>query len=257
MRLKNKRALVTGGASGIGYAIVLRFLEEGAAVAFSDINADGARRAESELRKSGNAKAYAGDVTNSADCRRVVDEAVRFLGGLDILVNNAGIDIKGTVTDISDEDWDRQLDVNIGGVYRMSKYAVPEIIKAGGGAVVNIGSIAAFIGYTGLSAYCTSKGGVVQLTRCMAGDYAKHNIRVNSVNPGVVDTPLLEHACKAQAGPGGDWQALKASYVNAQMLDRVAQPREIANAVLFLASDEASFITGEALMVDGGLIIQE
>jgi dihydroanticapsin dehydrogenase len=149
-----------------------------------------------------------GDVSKSADASRLVSEAVKFLGGLDILVNNAGIDIKGTVVDISDEDWERQIGVNLGGVYRMSKYAVPEMIKAGGGAVVNIGSIAAFLGYSGLAAYGASKGAVVQLTRNMASDFAKHKIRVNSVNPGVVDTPLLEHACKAQAGANGDWQAM-------------------------------------------------
>ena len=196
------------------------------------------------------------DVTKSAECKKAVDEAVRFLGGLDILVNNAGIDVKGTVAEISEEDWERQIAVNLGGVYRMSKYALPEIIKAGGGAVVNMGSIAAFLGYSRLAAYGASKGAVVQLTRNMAVDFAKHNVRVNSVNPGVVDTPLLEHACKAIAGPNGDWQAAKRDYLAGQLLPRAAQPSEIAAAVLYLASDEAGFVTGSAFMIDGGYQIQ-
>ena len=257
MRLENKRALVTGGASGIGYAVVERFLREGATVVFCDVNAAATECATKALaRGAGKVKGLVADVTNSADCRRVVDEGTRFLGGLNILVNNAGIDLKGNVVEISEEDWERQIAVNLGGVYRMSKYAIPEIIKAKGGAVVNIGSIAAFLGYTGLAAYGASKGAVVQLTRNMAADFAQYNVRVNSVNPGVVDTPLLEHACKAAAGPNGDWQAVKQAYVDGQLVRRAAQPSEIAAAVLYLASDEAAFVTGCALMVDGGYQIQ-
>lgn len=258
MRLKSKRALVTGGASGIGYAVVERFLQEGAAVAFADINAAGCKQTEEHFSNSGGkVRGVQGDVSKSSDAQRIVSEAATFLGGLDILVNNAGIDVKGSVVDISDEDWERQIAVNLGGVYRMSKFAIPELIKAGGGAVVNIGSIAGFLGYTGLAAYGASKGAVVQLTRNMAGDYAKHHIRVNSVNPGVVDTPLLEHACKEQAGPNGDWQAIKRMYMEGQLMKRAAKPSEIAAAVLFLASEDASFVTGAALLVDGGYAIQE
>jgi dihydroanticapsin dehydrogenase len=257
MRLTNKRALVTGGASGIGYAIVERFLKEGAAVVFCDIATEATERAEKTLSAGGGkVRGVIADVTKSAECKKAVDEAVRFLGGLDILVNNAGIDVKGTVAEISEEDWERQIAVNLGGVYRMSKYALPEIIKAGGGAVVNMGSIAAFLGYSRLAAYGASKGAVVQLTRNMAVDFAKHNVRVNSVNPGVVDTPLLEHACKTIAGPNGDWQAVKRDYLAGQLLPRAAQPSEIAAAVLYLASDEAGFVTGSALMIDGGYQIQ-
>jgi dihydroanticapsin dehydrogenase len=255
MRLHGKRALVTGGASGIGFAIVERFVQEGATVAFCDINAGGCAKAEARFRGKGQVHGIVGDVSKSADASSIVSHAVQFLGGLDVLVNNAGIDVKGNVVEISEDDWERQMAVNVGGVFRMSKYAIPEMIKAGGGAIVNIGSIAAFLGFTGLAAYGTSKGAVVQLTRNMAGDFARHNVRVNSVNPGVVDTPLLEHACRAQAGE--NWQALKQSYIDAQLLKRVAKPEEIASAVLFLASDEAGFITGTALTVDGGFAIQE
>jgi dihydroanticapsin dehydrogenase len=258
MRLAKKRAIVTGGASGIGYAIVERFLKEGAAVAFCDIAADATERATKALSTPGKkVTGLLADVTKSADCKRAVDNALQFLGGLDILVNNAGIDVKGTVVDMSEEDWEKQISVNLGGVYRMSKYAVPQIINAGGGAVVNIGSIAAFLGYKGLAAYGASKGAVVQLTRNMAADFAEYKVRVNSVNPGVVDTPLLEHACKAAAGPEGDWQAVKQAYLSGQLLPRAAQPSEIAAAVVYLASDEAGFVTGSALMIDGGYQIQE
>ncbi len=258
MRLQGKRALVTGGASGIGYAIVERFLQEGAAVAFADINPAGCKQAEEKFSKgAGKVRGIQGDVSKSSDAQRIVSDAATFLGGIDILVNNAGIDVKGSVVDISDQDWERQIAVNLGGVYRMSKYAIPELIKAGGGAVVNIGSIAGFLGYTGLAAYGASKGAVVQLTRNMAGDFARHHIRVNSVNPGVVDTPLLEHACKEQAGPNGDWEAIKRMYMEGQLMKRAAKPSEIAAAVLFLASDDASFVTGAALLVDGGYAIQE
>lgn len=257
MQLENKRALVTGGASGIGRAIVGRFLQEGAAVALCDIDAPACRAAGDELRVQGyRIIPLVGDVANAADAKRMVEEAVTFLGGLDILVNNAGIDTKGTVVTAADEDWDRQIAVNLTGVYRMSKYAIPEIIKAGGGAVVNVGSVAAFVGVANLAAYGASKGAVVQLTRNMASDFAADDVRVNSVNPGVVDTPLLERACRSLAGPDGDWQGVKQAYVETQLMKRAAHSSEVANAVLFLASDEASFITGTALMVDGGFSIQ-
>jgi NAD(P)-dependent dehydrogenase (short-subunit alcohol dehydrogenase family) len=258
MRLKGKRALVTGGASGIGYAVVERFLEEGAAVAFGDINAAGCKNAEKAFSKNGGkVRGLQGDVSKSADAQKIVTEAAKFLGGLDIVINNAGVDVAGTVADISDEDWERQIAINLGGVYRITKYAIPELIKAGGGSIVNIGSTAAFLGYTGLAAYGASKGAVVQLTRNMAADFAKQNIRANSVNPGVVDTPLVEHACRQMAGPGGDWEAIKQKYLEGQLMKRAARPSEIAAAVLFLASDEASFVTGAALLVDGGYAIQE
>lgn len=195
-----------------------RFLQESAAVVFCDINADATERAKKAFSaEGGKVTGLTADVTISADCRKAVDEAVRFLGGLDILVNNAEIDVKGSVVDISEENWERQIAVNLGGVYRMSKYALPEIIKAGGGAVVNIGSIAAFLGYPGLAAYGASTGAVVQLTRNMAVDFAQYSVRVNSVNPGVVDSPLLEHACKTLAGPTGDWQGVKRAYLGGQL----------------------------------------
>jgi NAD(P)-dependent dehydrogenase (short-subunit alcohol dehydrogenase family) len=257
MRLKRKRALVTGGASGIGYGIVERFLQEGAAVAFCDINAEACSVALGQLSSNGrNVKGLVGDVSKSADARCIVEEAVAHLGGLDILVNNAGIATHGTILETSDEVWDRQMAVSLDGVFRMSKHAVPAIIKAGGGAIVNIGSIGGFLGFKGIAAYCTAKGAVVQLTRNMAADFAEYKVRVNSVNPGAVLTPMIEESLKVQAGLGGDWQAVKQALVEGQLFQRTATPAEIASAVLFLASDEAGFITGTALMVDGGYQIK-
>lgn len=256
MRLQGKRALVTGAASGIGLATVERFVEEGAAVVAADINAEGARVLAQRL-SSARQKVWAtsGDVSKTADAQRMVGEAVQHLGGLDILINNAGIDVKGSVVDISDENWDRQIAVNLTSIQRMCKFAIPEMIKCGGGSIVNTGSIAGYLAYSGLAAYGASKGGVVQITRNIVADFAAQNIRCNSVNPGVVNTPLLVHACKEVAGPGGDWEAVAKAYCAGQFIQRPAEPREIANAILFLASDEASFITGADLLVDGGFRI--
>ena len=187
MRLKGKRALITGAASGIGLAAVERFVEEGAAVAAADINAEGVRALAKRLSAAGHkVGATSGDVSKTGDAKRMVEEAVAFLGGLDILINNAGIDVKGTVVSISDEDWERQIAVNLTSIQRMSKFAIPEMSKAGGGAIVNTGSIAGFLGYSNLAAYGASKGGVVQITRNIVADFSASKIRCNSVNPGVV-----------------------------------------------------------------------
>ncbi|MFB3812620.1 MAG: SDR family NAD(P)-dependent oxidoreductase [Terriglobales bacterium] len=258
MRLKSKRALVTGGAAGVGYAIVERFLEEGAAVAFCDVNAEGCRKAVTGLsRYAPKLKGIIGNVSTSATAQQIVKEAVDFLGGLDILVNNAAVDLQRDLMQTSDEEWDRLLRVNLGGVFYMSKAAVPAMIDAGGGSIVNFGSIAAFRGFKGMAAYGASKGGVVQLTRNMAGEFAEYNIRVNSINPGAVDTPMFRQACKVVAGPGGDWEAVKQATADCQLLKRVASPAQIASAVLFLVSDEAAFITGAALMADGGWSVRQ
>lgn len=255
MRLEGKRALVTGGASGIGRAVVERFLKEGAAVAFADIDAAGCKATGAALQPKGRIFGTVGDVSKTADAQRIVQESVAFLGGLDILVNNAGTGIKGTVVELDDDEWERQIAVNLSSVYRMSKYAVPEMIKAGSGSIVNIGSVAGFVWFSGYAAYGASKGGVIQLTRNMAGDFAPHNIRVNSVNPGVIDTPLLQRSMQIAVGAGGDPNVIRHAFEDAHLLKRLGTPDEVANAVLFLASDEALFVTGSALVVDGGFIV--
>ena len=255
MRLKGKRALVTGGAAGIGYAIVERFLQEGAAVAFCDINAEGCSRAVAQLSGKGKVKGIVGDVAKSSDAQRIVEQAAAFLGGLDILVNNAGIEIQRPILDTSDEDWERQMAVNAGGVYRMSKFAVPVLIKAGGGSIVNIGSIAGFLGFKSLGGYGASKSAMAQFTRHMASEFAEHKIRVNSVNPGVVDTPMMEASARALAPPGVDWREVTEMFLGRQLIRRPGSAAEIAYAVLFFVDDEAGFITGTDLTVDGGFTV--
>ncbi len=252
MRFLNKRALVTGGASGIGRAVVERFVREGAAVAICDIQEEAARALADALRSEGaRVVAVIGDVSRREDAERMVSEAVGFLGGLDILINNAGIETVGSVTTAQDEEWERQIAVNLNGVYRMSRFAIPEIIRAGGGAVVNIASVGGLVAVREFSAYGASKAAVIQLTRSMAADYADYGIRVNCVCPGPVETPLLERACRRVSGAGSP-EEVRRLYASFTLLKRIARPEEIAACVAFLASDEASYVTGAVLVADGG-----
>lgn len=252
MQLKGKRALVTGGASGIGFAIAQRFLDEGARVVIADLNPS---QAEEAVKKTGGKMGRTiGDVSKLADAERMVAEAVAQLGGLDILVNNAGIETTGSVTTTSDADWERQINVNLNGTYRMSRFGVPEIIKAGGGTIVNMASVGGLVAVREFTAYCASKAGVVQLTRNMAADYAENNIRVNCLCPAAVDTPLLQRT--TQKLGGNDAAKVREMYASFTLLKRIAKASEIAAAALFLASDESSFITGVALPVDGGFSVQ-
>jgi dihydroanticapsin dehydrogenase len=252
MLLKGKRALVTGGASGIGLAIAQRFLAEGAEVVIADLSE---KNADAVVKGSGGKFGKTiGDVSKLADAERMVKEAVAQMGGLEILVNNAGIETSGSVTTAIDEQWELQINVNLNGVYRMSRFAVPEIIKAGGGAIVNMSSVGGLVAVKEFSAYGASKAGVIQLTRSMASDYAANNIRVNAVCPGAVETPLLQRAVERM---GGDKpEEMRAMYASFTLLNRIARPEEIASVVTFLASEESSFVTGVSIPVDGGFSAQ-
>jgi len=255
VRLKGKRALITGGASGLGRAMAERFAQEGASVAIADLD----RNSADEVVKGLTAKGYRamvtiGDVSKTEDAQRMVKEAVALLGGLDILVNNAGIETVGSVTTAREEDWDLQIAVNLRGTFVMSRFGVPEIIKAGGGAVINLGSIAALVAVKEYSAYAASKAAIVELSRSMASDYARHNVRVNSLCPGPINTAMLSRAC-ATINPT-DPDSVRKLYGSFTMLNRLGQPQEIANCALFLASDESSYITGHALVADGGFTAQ-
>lgn len=248
-------ALVTGGALGIGRGIVEEFAAAGAAVAIADVNADAARALAAELERAGHRViATLGDVASAADSDRMVAETTEAFGRLDILVNNAGIhpaDWYFRVEDMPEDAWDRILDVNLKGIFLMSKAAIPQIRLAGGGAIVNIASVQGLQSAPMVPSYAASKGGVLSLTRQMALDYARENIRVVAVCPGTIDTDMSRAGARVA---GGDIDEAVRAMGARHPLGRVGQPRDIANAVLFLASDRASFITGEYLNVDGGLM---
>ncbi len=256
MRLKGKRAIVTGGASGIGRAIAEKFASEGASVAICDLNEKAAKAVAAELTGKGRrAFGFACDVAKTESAKKAVTEAVAALGGLEILVNNAGIETTGSVTTATDEDWERQIAVNLNGVFRMSRFAIPEIIKCGGGSVVNMSSVGGLVAVKEFSAYGASKAGVIQLTKSMAADYAENNIRVNCICPAAVQTPLLDRACDRLKGAGAP-EEIRKLYAGFTLLKRVGTAEEIANCALFLASEESSFVTAHALVADGGFSAQ-
>jgi NAD(P)-dependent dehydrogenase (short-subunit alcohol dehydrogenase family) len=242
-------ALVTGAGSGIGEATALRFGREGAAVAAADVSDAPAEAVARRIREAGGqALALAGDVSSAADCRRLVEQTIARLGGLDILVNNAGIGAVGTVLETDEDTLERILDVNVKGTFLLSKAALPGMIARKAGVIVNTASIAGVRGIPARAAYTASKHAVVGLTRAMALDHVKDGIRVNCVCPGTVDTPWVGRLLDQAADP----QAAKAALVARQPMGRLGRAEEMAAAILFLASDESSFTTGAAMLVDGG-----
>ena len=240
-RLEEKVALVTGAASGIGEACVQRFAREGARVAGFDLNkpAEGSEPEGLLFR--------IGDVRNEEEVAEVVRETVREFGRLDVLVNCAGVAGGGPAHLIPGDEWDRVIEVNLRGTYLVCKHALAPMLEAGSGSIINIASIEGLEGTEGGSAYNASKGGVVLLTRNMAIDYGRKGIRVNSICPGFIDTPMM----RAVFGNPG-MQEYQRRFTEAHQLGRIGKPEEIAAAALFLASDDASFVTGHALVVDGG-----
>lgn len=253
-RFLGKGVIVTGGASGIGKATVERFLEEGARVAIIDVSRKNVEAAKEELRKKGfDPLVLVGDVTKAADVKRMVREAKRKLGKIDVLFNNAGILIEGDIEQVSERDWDRIMAVNVKGVFLMSKEVVPIMLKQKGGVIVNNASCSGLVGDRNAIAYNTSKGAVVLLTKCLALDYCRDNIRVNCVCPGEIETPMFQQEARARKMPLEEYREQLCEY---HPIGRLGRPVEVANAVLFLASDDASFITGTAFSVDGGYTCQ-
>ncbi|MEV4898753.1 SDR family oxidoreductase [Nonomuraea sp. NPDC055795] len=240
--LDGKVAIVTGGASGIGRATAILFAKEGAKVVVADVDAAGARAVAEEIGGT----AVPADVSQPKDCELIVRTAVETYGGLHVLFNNAGIIRRTTALDLDVEEWDRVMAVNVRSVFLMSKYAIPAMTE--GGSIVNTGSGWGLKGGGNAISYCASKAAVVNMTRALAIDHAKAGIRVNSVNPGDTNTPMLRDEAKQL---NEDWAAFEKDAADRPM-GRSGTPEEIAQAVLFLASDAASYITGSALVVDGG-----
>jgi len=254
-RFQGKVALVTGGGSGIGRATCLRFAEEGASVVVADIDEKRGHVVADEIRGTGKKAIFVRtDVADESSVRDAVSRTAAEYGGIDILVNSAAVFVLKGI-DATVEEWRKVLDVNVMGSALMAKHVVPYLRKAGGGAIVNLGSISSFIAQPQFVTYNTTKTAILGLTRCLALDLAPDNIRVNAVCPGAVWTPIVMDLT-AQAGM--DRKAADASpqWGGAHMIKRIADPREIANAILFLASSEASFVTAESLMVDGGYVAQ-
>lgn len=248
-RLEGKVAVVTGGNAGIGEAIAKRFAEEGASVVVTGRRQQELDRVVSVIRHSkGKALAVAGSVVDEVHAQDVVRRALDSFGRVDILVNNAGIgDFGKRLHEIDDATWANVLDVNLTGVFRMTRAVIPQMLKQGRGAIVNISSIASLVGLATLSAYAASKGGLDALTRALAIDYAKDGIRCNVVNPGLIDTPM---AAPLMADPE-KLHPILAQYA----ISRPGTTEEVANMVLYLASDEAAWVTGGTFTIDGGMTI--
>lgn len=249
MRLENKVALITGGTSGIGEAVAILFAREGAKVAITGRNEFRGQAVAARISESGGKAIFLRtDVRRAEECKRAVDETLRSFGRLDVLFNNVGVFFPQTALECSEEEWDLQIAVNLKGTFLMSKYALAPMIAQGGGVIINNSSGWGLVGGDKAVAYCASKGGVVLLTKAMAVDHGRQGIRVNCICPGDVDTPMLPEDARLR---GLDWKTYLASCENRPM-GRIGTPDEIAKAVLFLASDDSSFMTGAALVVDGG-----
>ncbi|MDR6122920.1 NAD(P)-dependent dehydrogenase (short-subunit alcohol dehydrogenase family) [Bacillus sp. SLBN-46] len=246
MRLNKKIAIVTGGGSGIGRAAAVRFAKEGAKVALADINSIMGEETVSLIKEAGGEAIFVKtDVADSEQIKQLIQITSNTFGGLHIMFNNAGIgNSEVRSVDLAEEEWDRVVDINLKGVFLGIKYAVPEISKSGGGSIINTSSLLGLKGQKYMSAYNASKAGVVVLTKNAALEYGKYNIRVNAIAPGVIDTKIIENWKQNER----KWPIIS----RANALGRIGTPDEVANAVLFLASDEASFITGTTLSVDGG-----
>jgi meso-butanediol dehydrogenase / (S,S)-butanediol dehydrogenase / diacetyl reductase len=255
MLLANKIALITGTGAGIGRATALLFAQEGAKVVAQDVNAGAAEETVQLIKTAaGEAVPIGGDVAASADASVMVKKAVDTYGRLDVLFNNAGIWRGGTILDISEEDWDRTMEVNVKGIYLVSKYAVQQMMRQGNGSIINAASVAALRGSPMSAAYNASKGAVLLLTKCMALDFGRYGIRVNCTCPGVIDTQMADQLLTYRSlGDDDRKQALLETYGERHAVGRFGLPEEVAKVVLFLASDESSFVTGAAWPIDGGL----
>jgi meso-butanediol dehydrogenase / (S,S)-butanediol dehydrogenase / diacetyl reductase len=252
MDFKGKVAVVTGGGSGIGRACAQEFIEKNAAVAVVDRDGKAGEKTTAELKsKGGKAEFFQVDVASAPDVKKLIPKIVAAFGGIDILVNNAGIQRYGTVTTISEEEWDEVLDINLKGAFLMSKHIIPQMVERGGGSIVITGSVQSVAAQRNSVHYVVSKHGLLGLTRCIALDYGKQNIRANCVLPGAIDTPMLQWAANLDSDPEKVLKACDRVHLRGKM----GQPEEVAHVIVFLASEQASFMTGSAVMVEGGLLV--
>jgi NAD(P)-dependent dehydrogenase (short-subunit alcohol dehydrogenase family) len=247
-RLDGKVAVITGAASGIGRAAALRFAGEGAAVVVVDLNREGGEAAVRGCKENGgNAVFHKADVSAEAEVQAMIARAVKEFGGLDVIYNNAGIGgAVGPIENITVENWDRTLGVLLRGVFLGIKHSAPELRKRGGGAIISTASIAGIRGFAGLHAYCAAKAAVVNLTRSAALELGKDRIRVNCICPGGINTPILHRNLPGMA------EVLEQQLAQSQAIPRAGHPEDIASMALFLASDDAEWVTGQAMVVDGG-----
>ncbi len=250
MKLANKVALITGAGSGMGKSAALIFAAEGAKVAAVDINEGQVKETAAEItKKGGNAIALRADVSKSEDVKRMVDDTVAKFGGLNIVYNNAGIEGESNfISNMTEEQFDRVIAINLRGVFLGMKYALPHLIKAGGGSIINQASIAGLIAVRGGAGYSAAKAGVIALTRVGALEYGRYNIRVNAICPGAIETPMAQRIRQGQPPNPKAIQRIS-------VLGRMAEAEEIAKVALFLASDDSSFATGAPFIIDGGWTI--
>ena len=248
-KLVGKKAIITGGASGIGRAAALLFAGAGAAVVIADINDQGGEAVVKKIHAGGGEGIYVHcDVTKAEDCQRTVQKTINSFGGVDILFNNAGIIRRASVIDTTEEQWERVMAVNVKSIFLMSKYTIPHMVQAGGGVILNTSSGWGLVGGRDAVSYCASKAAVVNLTRAMALDHGAQNIRVNCICPGDTDTPML----RDEARQLGENEKTFLDDAADRPLQRIGTPLDIAQAVLYLCSDAASYVTGTTLVVDGG-----
>lgn len=253
MRLADKVALITGAGSGIGRAMAVLFAQEGARVFVADLDeGSAAETARLIAQAGGEAASRRVDVTRSEDVQAMVVDCLERFGRIDILCNNAGIGSTDTVVDTPEEVWDQVFAVNARGAFLGCKYVIPRMIEAGGGVIVNTASVAGLVGIKNRAAYCASKGAVVMLTKAVAVDHVQQNIRCNCICPGTVDSPWVARLLAAAADPAAARAALEAR----QPMGRLGTPEEVAKAALYLASDDAAFVTGSELVMDGGWTAQ-
>lgn len=250
MRLAGKVAVVTGGGTGIGRATALRFAQEGAKVVVANRTEKSGREAAAAIQQAGGQAVWVRtDVSVEEDVRAMVEAAVEHYGRLDVLFNNAAIQTFGTAVSLKPAQWDELLDINLKGMYLGARFAVPRMTAQGGGSIINHSSVLGLVGDPELIAYCAAKAGILGLTRSMAQAHGPQGIRVNAICPGDVETYIVRQYFESQPDPEAARRHISSQYA----LKRIAQPEEIANVALFLASEESSFVTGTCIVVDGGL----